>query len=199
MRLFGKPFASNLQCEDRRSIPLERLLAAVQSASTNTLGSTALFASAFLALCGTAVIKPEAALAESTLYVTVRESKLHEKADFFSAAVGDIRYGDALSVVSSSGPWAQVRTSGGKSGYVHQSAVTNRKVVLNAGAGYSGKADANDVVLAGKGFSAEVERQFAANHRNLNFADVNAMERIRVAPKELQSFVSVGQLGKKGS
>lgn len=152
-----------------------------------------------LSLLTSGLLGANVALAESTLYVTVRESKLHEKADFFSAAVGDIRYGEALSVVSSSGAWSQVKTSGGKSGYVHQSAVTTRKVVLNSGAGYSGKADANDVVLAGKGFSADVEKQFAASHRSLNFADVNAMERIKVAPKELQSFVSVGQLGKKGS
>ena len=128
--------------------------------------------------------------------MVVRESKLRAKPDFFTAASGDVRYGDRLDVVSTTGAWLLVK-SGGKQGHIHQSAVTDKKVVLKSKGGFGGaETDPNDVVLAGKGFSAEVERQFAAAHRNLDFSRVNSMERIRVSPNELSSFAAGGKLGK---
>ena len=54
-------------------------------------------------------------------------------------------------------------------------------------------------MLAGKGFSADVEKQFAASHRELNFNEVNSMEKIRVSAQEVQSFVKQGQLGQQES
>ena len=130
------------------------------------------------------------------VYVTVRESKLHARADFFSSASGNIKYGDRLDVSSESGSWYLVKGPGGKQGYVHQSAVTERKVVLRSGGKFdAAQADQNDVVLAGKGFNAEVEKQFAASNRQLNFAAVDSMERLKVSPQELTAFAQQGQLG----
>lgn len=136
--------------------------------------------------------------APSQVYVTVRESKLRAKPDFFSSPSGNLKYGDRLDVLDDSGAWLQVKASG-RTGYVHQSAISERKVVLRSSGSFgSTQADQNDVVLAGKGFNAEVERQFAASHQGLNFAAVNAMERIKVSPQELASFAEQGQLGKGG-
>lgn len=152
---------------------------------------------AFL-LCSFSLIAVEAFALDSPVYVMVRDSKLRAKSDFFSASTGDIKYGDRLDVLKEQGSWLQVRTASGKQGYVHTSAITERKVILKSGAKFEpSAADQGDVVLAGKGFSADVEHQFASTHRNLNFADVDAMERIKVSPKELVAFAEQGKLGSK--
>lgn len=154
--------------------------------------------SAGLAIATAAFAGAASASGSEPMYVTVRESKIRAKADFFSAPVADVRYGDRLDVLSESAPWLSVRTAGGKQGFIHQSSVTDKRVVLKSGATFNGGAeDPNDVVLAGKGFSAEVERQFASAHREANFAEVNAMERSKVSPKELSTFVQQGKLGKR--
>jgi len=133
--------------------------------------------------------------APSQVYVTVRDTKLHTRPDFSSPAAGAIKYGDRLDVSSESGSWYLVKAAG-KQGYVHQSAVSERKVILRSSGKFdSSQADQNDVVLAGKGFNAEVEKQFAASHRQLNFAAVDAMERLKVSPQELAAFAEQGQLG----
>ena len=148
------------------------------------------------AVIGVALCPLAALAAPSQVYLTVREAKLRSKADFFSTPAGDIKYGDRLSVVNESGTWLLVKSPSGKQGYVHQSSITERQVVLKSSGKFdANQADQNDVVLAGKGFSAEVEREFAASHRNLNFADVNAMERIKVSANELSNFVQDGKLG----
>ena len=154
----------------------------------------------FLLLGSFSLLAVEAYAVDSPVYVMVRESKLRAKSDFFSASVGDIKYGDRLDVVKEQGSWLQVRTSGGKQGFVHTSSITERRVVLKSGAKFEPSGtDQSDVVLAGKGFSADVERQFASSHRNLNFADVDAMERIKVSPKELVAFAEQGKLGSQGA
>lgn len=139
------------------------------------------------------VISASPALA-ADVYVTVRESKLRSKPEFLASPVASIRYGDKLSVVKDSEPWMQV-SFGGKQGYVHSSAISTRKVVLSASKGAAGaNVDQSDVVLAGKGFSSEVEKQFAATHSNLSFAAVDAMERVKISTAELDAFVKQGKL-----
>jgi uncharacterized protein YgiM (DUF1202 family) len=133
------------------------------------------------------------------VYVTVRESKLRTKPEFLASATASVRYGDKLSVVKDSEPWMQV-SIGGKQGYIHSSAITTRKVVLSASKGSAGaNVDQSDVVLAGKGFSSDVEKQFAATHSNLSFASVDAMERVRISTAELEAFVKQGKLVPSGS
>ncbi len=134
--------------------------------------------------------------AADDVYVTVREAKLRTKQDFFSPGIADVRYGDKLNVLNESGSWLSVKTGGGKQGFIHQSAITERRVVLKGSAKFDpNQTSQSDVVLAGKGFNADVERRFAAA-QHVNFADVNAMEKIKISPNELSSFVAQGKLGR---
>ena len=154
-----------------------------------------LFLLTFLSVCLAFSLGTAADALAEDVYVTVRESKLRPKPDFFSAGIADLKYGDRLQVVSSSEPWLTVKTAGGRSGYVHQSAISEKRVVLRSSASFDAAGqDSNDVVLAGKGFSAAVEKQFASQNSQLNFADVNAMERIKVSPKDVANFVQQGKL-----
>ena len=132
------------------------------------------------------------------VFVSVRETQLRPKPDFLS--VGSVlKYGDMLSIIENGSSWINVRTIFGKQGYIHRSAISERQIVLNSQSSFhTSGASQNDVVLAGKGFSREVEEQFAAQNRTLNFREVDAMERPRVAPADLATFTKQGQLNDGG-
>ncbi|MFN8389809.1 MAG: SH3 domain-containing protein [Bdellovibrionota bacterium] len=138
--------------------------------------------------------------APDALFVSVRDAKLRSRAEFWSPTTSDLAYGDQLSVLSANGDWFRVKDSRGHEGFIHQSAITDRKVVLKSSAQFSAQqADQNDVVLAGKGFNSEVEKKYAAGNHGVNFPAVNAMEQRKVSQRELADFIGSGQLGKKES
>ena len=139
------------------------------------------------------VFLPALAWAEN-VYVTVRETQLRAKPDFLSKGAA-LRYGDSLTVLSDSQSWINVKTISGQQGYVHRSAISERRIVLKGQSSFvSSGASQNDVVMAGKGFSSEVENQYSSKNPVLDFRTVDAMERPRVAPADLSSFVKQGQL-----
>jgi hypothetical protein len=142
------------------------------------------------------LLSATAVSAESgSVYVTVREAKLLPKQEFWAPPVADLSYGDRLAVLSEHGDWIQVKDPHDRTGYVHRSAISNRRVVLNSLATFSGgNPNTNDVVLAGKGFSSKIEKEYAAEHSGLNFQAVDAMERHNVSSRALSRFISAGEL-----
>lgn len=152
----------------------------------------------FLFLVLNLILINQANASPKSFYVTVREAKLRPRAEFFVPSNINVYYGDKLDVLSDEGAWLKVRNQRKQEGYIHKSALSERRVVLKASAVMQGgQANQNDIVLAGKGFSAEVEKQYAAEHNNLNFAAVDSMERAQVSDQTLANFISAGQLGKK--
>jgi hypothetical protein len=78
---------------------------------------------------------------------------------------------------------------------VHESAVSERRVVLNSDASFDNKAGGDQtVILAGKGFNKEVERAYSSRNRSLNFKAVDAMEKNSVSNSELLRFAKEGKL-----
>ena len=151
----------------------------------------------FLTIIFVITFAPNLANAQN-VYVTVRETQLRPKADFLSKG-SYLKYGDSLSILDDSNSWLNVKTVFGKQGYVHKSAVTEKRIVLKSGStSYHTPTSQSDVVLAGKGFNQEVEKQFALQNSTLNFRDVDIMEKPRVAPNDLSAFVLQGKL-KQGS
>ena len=139
-----------------------------------------------------------AAFADSAIYVQVRSSKIRTAPQLWASAVAPVTYGDKLTNVKEAGAWIEVKNSKGASGFIPTSAVTRREVVLGKiGTAKGTTPNANDVVLAGKGFNSEVEKQFAASGA-VNFRAVDAMEQIRVSDSALKSFVTSGKLGGQG-
>lgn len=131
----------------------------------------------------------------SDVYVQVRTTKLKAKPQQWSTAAADLKYGDRLTQTGAEGSWLKVKTAGGASGYVHVSAVSARKIVLSSKSTGDNGTNSEDVVLAGKGFSKEIESQYAAQNGALDFKEVDRMESIKVSPKELAAFMQAGKLG----
>ncbi|MBU0742686.1 SH3 domain-containing protein [bacterium] len=137
--------------------------------------------------------------AAQMLSVQVREGQLRDRPSFLGKVVADVSYGDRMTVLSSQGGWTKVRDGGGKSGWIHTSALTEKKVVLKAGdmdaaTGASGE----ELALAGKGFNDEVEAEFKSKNPDVDYAWVDRMEMMAVSAEEAVDFLKDGGVEPKG-
>lgn len=146
-------------------------------------------------LIATIFIASEFAYASSeTVFVAVKNAKLKSKADFLSSTVGELTYGEALNILSTEGSWANVKSRSGKQGYIHTSAFNTSPVALNSGAKFKGGANDETITLAGKGFNEDVEKNYAKQNTNLNYAAVDRMEQNKVSDGEVRAFIKEGGL-----
>lgn len=129
------------------------------------------------------------------LYIKVRSTKLRAQPKAWGSAVADLRYGDKLTVVDDGdAAWPRVKSAGGAQGYVSQSALSNRKIVISTNSNAITQADPSEVVVAGKGFGKSVEQQYAQASTEANFREVDRMERLKISDGEVLNFMRQGQL-----
>lgn len=127
--------------------------------------------------------------------VQVRAAKIRAEPKHWSAPLGELKYGDSLEEISKEGAWLKVRSGSGTEGYIHESAITRRAVVLRADAGNVNlNVDAADIVLAGKGFCEEVELSYRENNPQVDFETLKTWESRSVDDQSLTRFLEEGQL-----
>ncbi len=167
-----------------------------------------------LVLSALVLVNPFSASAQeqSEVSVTVKSAPVRSKASPLAPAVFTVSYGDSLRKVEGLGGWMRVKSSRG-TGYIHESAVKERDLVLSTDSGSTtlaanradvvnaskglnnnGGLGATELTLPGEGFSAKVERIALAR---LGGADANAVEKImsvKTSDAELASFVREGRL-----
>jgi hypothetical protein len=107
------------------------------------------------------------------------------------------RPGDRLEVVASSKDWFEVSFLHLR-GWIHSSSVTTKKVSLTTTKTVGAETTAEEVTLAGKGFTKEVEDQYRSDHPSQNFAAVDEILRQQPSEKELEQFRRQGKLGEFG-
>ncbi len=83
------------------------------------------------------------------------------------------------------------------SGWIHESALTPKRVVMSSGTddariGASGE----EVALAGKGFSSEVEAEYKKQNKDIDYTWVDWMGRQTVPDAQLVQFLKQGDLVK---
>ena len=128
--------------------------------------------------------------------VQVKEGVLREKASFLGKPVGSVAYGDRVDVLASQGDWRQVRSATGATGWIHSSALDSKRVTLAAASGNDVQlaASSDEVALAGKGFSQEVETEYKKQNRALDYAWVDRMITFKVTDAEALRFLQEGGL-----
>jgi hypothetical protein len=138
---------------------------------------------------------PITAAAEDRVKVNIQKSTVYEEPRFFSGAVGSVRYGQELEKLGESRDWLLVNTDGGK-GWIHRSAVRSTKVSLGAVlfGGGSAAPKEDEVALAGKGFTPEVERRYGESHPEMDYAVVDEIESFTVGQDSLRRFIEEGGL-----
>jgi uncharacterized protein YaaQ len=129
--------------------------------------------------------------AQEQAFVKVRMTKIKSRPDFLSSSVGELREGNSITVLGRENAWVKI-----KNGYIHESAVSDKQVALRSSG--SAGSDSSDLVLASKGFDSETEKRFAQQNPEVNFREVDNMEKIQVGEKDLISFIKAGKLGKEG-
>ena len=140
------------------------------------------------------------AAAKKYMSVQVREGMVRTTPSFLGKVVGELSYGDRVAVSEEKNKWAKVEMSGkGRKGWMHLSALTIKKVVLNPGADdVEEAASSNEIALAGKGFSEEVEKSYKAKNKQLNYKEVDKMEKIAVSQAKIKNFLKEGGLMPEG-
>jgi hypothetical protein len=131
-----------------------------------------------------------------TLKVERAGTQLYEAPNFGSTPLGMVPTGAEVGVLSRSGDWVQVNYQG-KTGWLHKTAfpqTTGVKLpgLLTGGPVRESKGD--EVALAGKGFTPEVEAGYRQKNPGLNYASVDQVEQFQVNPTQLAAFIREGGL-----
>ncbi len=134
--------------------------------------------------------------AQKVMSVQVKEGELRATPSYLGKIVARVSYGDQVTVLAEQGGWKKVATAGTRAqGWMHGTALTSSKIALKAGQANVGSSVSRDeIALAGKGFSEEVESQYRKSHKNLDYAWINKMEAIKISPGQMEDFIAKGYL-----
>jgi len=129
--------------------------------------------------------------AGGTLYVSVKNATLKSSTGFFASTKGTLNYGDRVTVIRVNGRFVEVKSAANSSltGWIASANLSAKQVV----SGTTSTASAKEVALAGKGFNQEVENSYKSQ-QNVNYADVDRTEAIKVSEADLKRFLEEGRL-----
>lgn len=137
--------------------------------------------------------------AADTMIVKVKITKLKNNPQFFASTVASLDAGAQLEKIETKGSWVKVKTNKGAVGWLHVSAVQDRKFSLMAvNSPNKTGASAEEVALAGKGFNKQVEDSFKSKNKNIDFRWVDRMLKIVIQEKALLEFLKAGRLADYG-
>jgi uncharacterized protein YgiM (DUF1202 family) len=126
-----------------------------------------------------------------TMYVATKNAELRSSTGFFAQTVAVLQYGEQVTVIRETSKWMEVRpvTRATLTGWLLANSLTSRRIVAGAAA----SASADELALAGKGFSAEVENAYKRN-APVNYVEIDAMEAQNVSKEDLLDFLRQGHL-----
>jgi hypothetical protein len=138
-----------------------------------------------------------AALA-ATLKVVTQQAMIRKDKRFFSPAVTSVPYGAMIEEKWRDGDWIRVSYQG-KEGWIHVSAVKEQKFDLAALAGgQAEEASREEVALAGKGFTPEVEKAFRDGNPKMRYDLVDRIQSYKVQDARMLAFLREGRLQEPG-
>jgi SH3-like domain-containing protein len=135
--------------------------------------------------------------ADETMSVQVKESEIRATPSFLGRIVARLVYGDRVTVTGKKDSWTKVSLKGGApQGWMHASALTTKRIVLKAGqTNVQSGTSQDELALAGKGFNDQVEASFMNQNKTLDYTWINVMEKYKVAPELMSTFLAQGEVG----
>jgi len=132
--------------------------------------------------------------------VQVKTGQVRSQPSFLGKITATLAYGDRIAVIDARDAWIHIRVpDSATAGWMHATALTEKKIVLSAGdADVDPAATTDDLALAGKGFNRQIEGEFKAKNRNINFRWIDKMETFVVTQEEMVRFISAGTLSPRG-
>lgn len=155
------------------------------------------YISVIICLVLLSVFVPNAtAEAQKIMNVQIREGQLRATPSHLGKIVAKTSYGDRVTVLEERGEWKKVSVTGGRfQGWMHSTALTSKRIALKSGQGnVETSITGNEIALAGKGFSEEVETQYRKTNKNLDYTWINRMEAIKISSEQMESFIISGRL-----
>lgn len=151
-------------------------------------------AAAIIATGATAIYVKAAPKAGGALTVRVLRAKVMKKPRFIGASAATVSRGATLTFREAKGQW--YRVEGAATGWIHKGHVLEGVVKLASTPGREGSSASQDEVeLAGRGFTPQVEDEYKKRNPKLDFAHIGAIERAtEVDTEELETFVAEGGL-----
>lgn len=150
-----------------------------------------------LGLLGLLVLLTDSGWARS-LTVSQPNQQLYQEPNFASPPLTPVPQGARVNLIRQEGEWYKVDYQG-TIGWLHRQAVPEAapaKVDLSRMlfGGPVKETRSDEVALAGKGFTPEVEASFRQKNPGLNYALVDRVESFTVDPPRLQTFIREGGL-----
>ncbi|MDY6973508.1 MAG: SH3 domain-containing protein [Thermodesulfobacteriota bacterium] len=140
------------------------------------------------------------AVVHKMMSVQVKNGQIRTSPTFLSKIVARVSYGDQVGVSEEKGEWFKVAVTGSrKAGWMHSTSLSPKRIVLKPGAeDVRQAADSDEIALAGKGFSQQVENEFRQRNPNIDFTWVDKMEKMTATQAQIQKFVKDGGLFLEG-
>jgi uncharacterized protein YgiM (DUF1202 family) len=138
---------------------------------------------------------------QKLMNVQNRTADVRSSPDPLGDVVATLKLGDKVTVNDDGGKWLKATTENGKTGWINSSDLSKKTVSMNAG-GRDAElaASSGEMAVASKGFSSQVEADFKAKNKDVDFAPVDRMEKIKITVGEIKKFLEAGGLksGKGG-
>jgi len=140
------------------------------------------------------------AVGQKVLSVQVKKAHIRATPSFLGQIITKLSYGEQVEELIEKGDWVNVKLKRNNSeGWMHISALSRKKIVLKPGASDVEQAASSDeIALAGKGFNKQIEGEFKAGNRDLDFTWIDKMEGIVVSQYQMERFLEEGGLYAEG-
>lgn len=136
---------------------------------------------------------------KNQMSIQIKEGHLRSTPSFLGKILAALDYGDRVEVLEQQELWVRVQAfEYNETGWIHDSALTTKKIILNPGkADVEQAATSDELALAGKGFNQDVEREYSAKNPQLDYTLIDEMEQVVVSQAQIVQFLDEGELSKK--
>jgi hypothetical protein len=143
---------------------------------------------------------PSMDLSAEMMSVQIKQGALRINPSFVGKIVAKVFYGDRVQTLEKKQGWSKVKLSGMRlSGWIHDSALTTKKIVFSSGKNNVPQTTTGDeLALAGKGFGKQVEGKYKSNNPTADFAAIDRMEKIVISEYQMHIFLIEGQVTPEG-
>ena len=126
------------------------------------------------------------------MYVSVEEAVLKQSPSFWGKNGASVFYGEEVIILEEKNSWKKVQLviDPSVSGWINESSLTKKKIVVSEN---RVSASAEELALAGKGFTAEIEAEYK-KQGSLNYDAVDKLENNLVSFDKVIEFMESGNI-----
>lgn len=126
------------------------------------------------------------------MYVKVEEAVLKESPSFWGKNGASVFYGEEVVILEEKNSWKKVQLviDSSVSGWISESSLTKKRIVAS---GSRVSASTEELALAGKGFTAEIEAEYK-KQASLNYDAVDKLETNLISFDKVLDFMAAGKL-----